>query len=70
MDYDYAIDMWSLAATLFELYTGRILFQDNKNNNQLLKVGSIARSQLACVPPLPVVIDLTPEFYLRSNTWT
>lgn len=36
-EYDYGIDMWSLATTLYELYTGRILFQDNKNNNQLLK---------------------------------
>ena len=26
-DYDYGIDMWALACTLFELYTGRILFQ-------------------------------------------
>jgi len=33
----FGIDMWSLATTLYELYTGRILFNDNKNNNQLLK---------------------------------
>jgi serine/threonine-protein kinase PRP4 len=42
IEYDYAIDIWSLAATLFELYTGRILFQDNKNNNQLLKVRGVS----------------------------
>lgn len=36
LEYEYGIDMWSLACTLFELYTGRILFQ-GKNNNGMLK---------------------------------
>ncbi len=36
MTYDYAIDMWSVATTLYELYTGKILFP-GKNNNQMLK---------------------------------
>ncbi|XP_025830465.1 serine/threonine-protein kinase PRP4 homolog isoform X2 [Agrilus planipennis] len=34
--YDYAIDMWSAACTVYELYTGRILFS-GKSNNQMLK---------------------------------
>nr|XP_022907633.1 serine/threonine-protein kinase prp4 [Onthophagus taurus] len=34
--YDYAIDMWSAACTIYELYTGRILFS-GKSNNQMLK---------------------------------
>lgn len=34
--YDYAIDMWSAACTIYELYTGKILFS-GKSNNQMLK---------------------------------
>ncbi|KAJ5648262.1 hypothetical protein N7490_004634 [Penicillium lividum] len=34
--YDYAIDVWSIGCTLFELYTGKILFT-GRNNNQMLK---------------------------------
>lgn len=34
--YDYAIDMWSAACTIYELYAGRILFS-GKSNNQMLK---------------------------------
>jgi serine/threonine-protein kinase PRP4 len=34
--YDYAIDMWSMACTLYEIYTGRFLF-DGRSNNEMLK---------------------------------
>lgn len=34
--YDFGIDLWSTAATLYELYTGRIMFP-GKSNNQMLK---------------------------------
>ncbi|KAJ5104056.1 U4/U6 small nuclear ribonucleoprotein prp4 [Penicillium argentinense] len=34
--YDYAIDVWSIGCTLFELYTGKILFS-GRNNNQMLR---------------------------------
>ena len=33
--FDYSIDMWSIGCTLFELYTGRILFAGADNNNML-----------------------------------
>ncbi|KAF4553776.1 Protein kinase domain-containing protein 39 [Elsinoe fawcettii] len=33
---DFALDMWSIGCTLFELYTGRILFT-GATNNQMLK---------------------------------
>lgn len=33
---DYAIDMWSIGCTLFELFTDKILFQGS-SNNQMLK---------------------------------
>eukprot|EP00118_Oscarella_pearsei_P008839 m.47507 g.47507 ORF g.47507 m.47507 type:complete len:173 (+) comp33801_c0_seq1:2301-2819(+) len=36
-DYDYGLDMWSVACTLFELYTGKILFP-GKSNNEMLKL--------------------------------
>ncbi|EON64807.1 CMGC/DYRK/PRP4 protein kinase [Coniosporium apollinis CBS 100218] len=36
MPYDFAIDTWSVGCTLFELYTGQILFT-GKSNNQMLR---------------------------------
>ncbi|XP_065313350.1 serine/threonine-protein kinase PRP4 homolog isoform X1 [Gordionus sp. m RMFG-2023] len=35
-EYDCSIDLWSIACTVYELYTGRILFP-GKSNNQMLK---------------------------------
>ncbi|KAJ1847675.1 U4/U6 small nuclear ribonucleoprotein prp4 [Coemansia sp. RSA 2703] len=37
MPYDQAIDMWSLGVTLFELYTGHIMFP-GRNNNHMLRL--------------------------------
>ena len=36
MPYDFAIDTWSIGCTLFELYTGKILFT-GRTNNQMLR---------------------------------
>lgn len=36
MQYDFGIDIWSIGCTLFELYTGKILFT-GRSNNQMLK---------------------------------
>ncbi|KAI7895497.1 kinase-like domain-containing protein [Mucor mucedo] len=36
LSYDYAIDVWSSACTLYELFTGKILFS-GRSNNQMLK---------------------------------
>ncbi|KAK3579177.1 hypothetical protein CHS0354_022714 [Potamilus streckersoni] len=35
MGYDHAIDMWSVGSTIFELYTGKILFPGTSNNEML-----------------------------------
>lgn len=54
--YDYGLDMWSIGCTLFELYSGKILFT-GRNNNQML------RSIMECRGKFP------PKF-LRRGTLT
>ncbi|KAK4052981.1 U4/U6 small nuclear ribonucleoprotein prp4 [Microbotryomycetes sp. JL221] len=38
LPYDFALDTWSIACTLYELYTGKILFPGRTNNHMLLLV--------------------------------
>ncbi|KAK2798396.1 U4/U6 small nuclear ribonucleoprotein prp4 [Onygenales sp. PD_10] len=52
--YDYAIDIWSIGCTLFELYTGKILFT-GRTNNQML------RSIMECRGKFP------PKFLRRGT---
>lgn len=33
--YDYSLDIWSFACTLFELYTGKVLFPGTTNSHML-----------------------------------
>jgi serine/threonine-protein kinase PRP4 len=54
MPYDYAVDMWSVGATLYELYTGKILFTGD-SNNQMLKTIMEVRGRL------------TPKLYKRGQ---
>lgn len=35
LTYDCSIDMWSVGASLYELYTGKILFPGRSNNHML-----------------------------------
>lgn len=37
MQYDFAIDLWSVAVTIYELYTGRVMFP-GKSNNEMIKL--------------------------------
>ncbi|CAF3809804.1 unnamed protein product [Adineta steineri] len=37
MKYDFAIDLWSVAVTIYELYTGRVMFP-GKSNNDMIKL--------------------------------
>ena len=37
MGYDFNIDLWSTFATIYELYTGKIMFP-GKSNNEMLKL--------------------------------
>lgn len=37
MQYDFSIDLWSVAVTVYELYTGRVMFP-GKSNNEMLKL--------------------------------
>ena len=34
--YDCSLDIWSIGCTLYELYTGKILFPGRSNNQMLL----------------------------------
>lgn len=45
MHYDYGVDMWSIGCTLYELYTGKILFTGD-SNNQMLKAIMEIRGRL------------------------
>ncbi|KAK1994459.1 kinase-like protein [Colletotrichum falcatum] len=54
MPYDYAIDMWSIGCTLYELYSGKILFAGD-SNNQMLKAIMEIRGKI------------TPKLYKRGQ---
>lgn len=52
--YDHSLDVWSIGCTLFELYSGKILFT-GRNNNQML------RSIMECRGKFP------PKFLRRAT---
>jgi serine/threonine protein kinase len=44
--YDFGIDMWSAGCTIYELYTGKIMFSGKTNNQVRLK--SCCSEMLLC----------------------
>ena len=44
--YDKAIDMWSVAVCLYELFTGRIMFP-GRTNNEMLRLYQLCRGRLS-----------------------
>ena len=44
--YAHGIDMWSAATTIYELYTGKILFP-GKTNNEMLKLMMDVKGKMA-----------------------
>lgn len=37
LPYDYGVDLWAVGVTIYELYTGKIMFP-GKSNNEMLKL--------------------------------
>ena len=46
MGYSHGIDLWSVAVTIYELYTGKIMFP-GKTNNEMLKLMMDIKGKLA-----------------------
>eukprot|EP00435_Cladocopium_sp_Y103_P032114 s813_g8.t1 len=57
-EYGFAVDMWSAAATIFELATDQVLFKGETNNEMLLEMMKVCG-------PFPLALVLTGQFSLK-----
>jgi serine/threonine-protein kinase PRP4 len=55
LPYDYQIDIWSVGVSLFEIATGRILFQGKSNNEMLYLMSEV-------LGPIPKKLRKKGEF--------
>ena len=65
--YDYGIDMWSVGCTLYELYTGKILFPGSSNNHMIKlamdlkgKMPNKVQPPTSSAPPPPTSLRRRP----------
>jgi serine/threonine-protein kinase PRP4 len=65
MPHSYAIDMWAIGCTLFELYTGRILF-NGQDNNRMLRMIQECRGKIPS-RMLKKVVQPTGHFSLDNT---
>uniref|UniRef100_A0A452UXF2 Serine/threonine-protein kinase PRP4 homolog n=1 Tax=Ursus maritimus TaxID=29073 RepID=A0A452UXF2_URSMA len=64
--YDYGIDMWSVGCTLYELYTGKILFP-GKTNNHMLKLAMDLKGKMPNKEKVTVMSTINPTKDLLAD---
>uniref|UniRef100_A0AAY5K2S6 Serine/threonine-protein kinase PRP4 homolog n=1 Tax=Esox lucius TaxID=8010 RepID=A0AAY5K2S6_ESOLU len=64
--YDYGIDMWSVGCTLYELYTGKILFP-GKTNNHMIKLAMDLKGKMPNKEKVTVMSTINPTKELLSD---
>eukprot|EP00913_Durusdinium_trenchii_P025856 g24265.t1 len=57
-DYGFPVDMWSAAATIFELATDTVLFQGENNNEMLYEMMRVCG-------PFPLALVLSGHFSIK-----
>ncbi|VDO88031.1 unnamed protein product [Haemonchus placei] len=62
--HDYGIDLWSIAVTIYEVYTGKIMFP-GKSNNHMLKLRD--RSRRSTVVHDALLIDFFELIFERNK---
>uniref|UniRef100_A0A673YWH0 Serine/threonine-protein kinase PRP4 homolog n=1 Tax=Salmo trutta TaxID=8032 RepID=A0A673YWH0_SALTR len=64
--YDYGIDMWSVGCTLYELYTGKILFP-GKTNNHMIKLAMDLKGKMPNKEKVTVMSTINPTKELLAD---
>uniref|UniRef100_A0A8C1RCQ1 Serine/threonine-protein kinase PRP4 homolog n=1 Tax=Cyprinus carpio TaxID=7962 RepID=A0A8C1RCQ1_CYPCA len=64
--YDYGIDMWSVGCTLYELYTGKILFPGSSNNH-MLKLAMDLKGKMPNKEKVTVMSTINPTKDLLAD---